>query len=461
MNLRPLFLTLGVLMAAYPATAETLKPQEAAPPPIPMMAPNAVEFSLQNGLDVVVIPDHRAPVVTHMVWYRVGSADETAGQSGIAHFLEHLMFKGTDKHPAGAFSQRVSAIGGEENAFTTYDYTAYFQRVAKENLGEMMEFEADRMTGLVLTDAAVATERDVVINERRDRTDKNPDALLGEALQRALYRNHPYGRPVIGWMHEIEALDRPTALAFYKRYYTPNNAILVVAGDVTPEEVRSLAEDTYGKIAARPEAVRTPRPGEPPAVGATTVTVRDARVREPQIQQAYVVPSVMTAEGREAEALSVLAEILGGNSTSRFYDGVVRGDGPATYAGAAYLSQGVDDTRFLVYGMPKPGVSLRDLETAMEAVVADIRDNGVTEEELDRAKRSAVAQAIFSLDSQTALANIVGRSLIVGSTLDNVQNWPSRIQAVTAADVQAVAAEYLQVDRSATGYLEPADGERS
>jgi zinc protease len=448
-------------MAAYPATAETLKPQEPSPPPIPMMAPNAVEFTLDNGLDVVVIPDHRAPVVTHMVWYRVGSADEAAGQSGIAHFLEHLMFKGTDKHPTGAFSQRVSAIGGEENAFTTYDYTAYFQRVAKENLGEMMEFEADRMTGLVLTDAAVATERDVVINERRDRTDKNPDALLGEALQRMLYRNHPYGRPVIGWMHEIEALDRSTALAFYKRYYTPNNAILVVAGDVTPEEVRSLAEDTYGKIAARPDAVRIPRPEEPPAVGATTVTVRDARVREPQIQQAYVVPSVMTAEGREAEALSVLAEILGGNSTSRFYDGVVRGDGPATYAGAAYLAQGVDDTRFLVYGMPKPGVSLRDLETAMEAVIADIRDNGVNEEELDRAKRSAVAQAIFSLDSQTALANIVGRSLIVGSTLENVQSWPSRIQAVTAADVQAVAAEYLQVDRSATGYLEPAESGKS
>jgi zinc protease len=396
-----------------------------------------------------------------MVWYRVGSADEAAGQSGIAHFLEHLMFKGTEKHPTGAFSQRVSAIGGEENAFTTYDYTAYFQRVAKENLREMMEFEADRMTGLVLTDAAVATERDVVINERRDRTDKNPDALLGEALQRALYRNHPYGRPVIGWMHEIEELDRPTALAFYKRYYTPNNAILVVAGDVTPEEVRGLAEDTYGKIAARPEAVRTARPEEPPAVGATTVTVRDERVREPQIQQAYVTPSVITAEGREAEALSVLAEILGGNSTSRFYDGVVRGDGPGNYAGAAYLAQGVDDTRFLVYGTPKPGVSLRDLETAMEAIIADIRDNGVTEEELDRAKRSAVAQAIYSLDSQTALANIVGRSLIVGSSLEDVQNWPSRIQAVTAADVQDVAAKYLQVDRSATGYLEPADGERS
>ncbi len=207
-------LSLGVLMSAIPAYAESLTPAEEAAVEIPRMAPNAVEFTLKNGMQVVVIPDHRAPVVTHMVWYRVGAADETAGQSGIAHFLEHLMFKGTAKHPGDEFRNRVAAIGGDENAFTSSDYTAYFQRVAKENLGEMMAFEADRMTNLVLTDAVVTTERDVVLNERRDRIERNPDAILNEALLRILYLNHPYGRPIIGWNHEILALDRGTALDF-------------------------------------------------------------------------------------------------------------------------------------------------------------------------------------------------------------------------------------------------------
>jgi zinc protease len=344
-----------------------------------------------------------------MVWYKVGAADETGGQSGIAHFLEHLMFKGTETNPGEVFRQRVAAIGGDENAFTSADYTAYFQRVAKENLGEMMRFEADRMTGLVLTDEMVATERDVVLNERRDRVEKNPDAELGEALLRVLYLNHPYGRPIIGWNHEIQGLNRETALDFYKRYYTPNNAVLVVSGDVEPAEVRRLAEETYGKVAARPEAVRAPRPAEPPAVGPRTITVRHENVNEPQIQRAYVVPSVVTAEPGEAEALSVLAEILGSGATSRFYDALVRGDGPATYAGAHYQTSGLDDTRLVVYGLPKPGTDLRALEGRMEQVIGDLQQNGVTEEELARAKRSAIAQAIYSLDNQAQLATSSAR----------------------------------------------------
>ena len=444
-------------MAAMPAAAQTPAPQpvqetEAA---VPQMAPNAVEFTLDNGMQVVVIPDRRAPVVTHMVWYRVGAADETGGQSGIAHFLEHLMFKGTEAHPGEQFRSRVAAVGGDENAFTSADYTAYFQRVAKENLAEMMEFEADRMTNLVLTEEVVATERNVVLNERRDRVEKNPDARLTEGLMRILYLNHPYGRPVIGWNHEIRGLDRATALDFYKRYYTPNNAILIVAGDVTVDQVRQLAEETYGKIPARPEAVRAERPAEPVAMGPRTITVRDENVSEPQYQKAYIVPSVVTAEPGEAEALSVLAEVLGGGSTSRFYDELVRGDGPSTYAGAAYQSTGLDDMRFIIYGLPKPGTDLTELEARMQAVIAEIQANGITTEELERAKRSAIAQAIYSLDSQTALANIIGRALTIGQELEDVQNWPSRIQAVTAEEVQAVAQKYLQPDASVAGYLLP------
>ena len=447
-------LSLGALMAALPAFAETELPDETATE-IPRMAPNAVEFTLKNGMQVVVIPDHRAPVVTHMVWYRVGAADETSGQSGIAHFLEHLMFKGTEAHPGEEFRQRVSAIGGDENAFTSADYTAYFQRVAKENLGEMMRFESDRMTNLVLTDAVVAPERDVVLNERRDRVEKNPDAVLNEGLQRILYLNHPYGRPIIGWNHEIRALDRQTALDFYKRYYTPNNAVLVIAGDVFPEEVRRLAEDTYGKIAPRPEAVRAPRPAEPPPIGPRTITVRDEKVAEPQVQRAYIVPSAVTAEPGEAEALSLLAEILGGGAISHYYDQLVRGDGAATYAGASYQSSGLDDTRFVIYGLPKPGVDLRALEDRLQEVLADLQKNGVTEEELARAKRSSIAQAIYSLDNQAMLANIIGQALTMGRTLEDVQDWPARIQAVTAAQIKQVAEKYLLPEAAVTGYLEP------
>ncbi len=454
-SLLPLAVLLGVTMSAVPAFAETQPPAKAAAD-IPRMAPNAVTFTLSNGMEVAVIPDHRAPVVTHMVWYKVGSADETAGQSGIAHFLEHLMFKGTAKHPDDEFRRRVAAIGGDENAFTSNDYTVFFQRVAKENLGEMMAFEADRMTGLQLTDEVVATERDVVLNERRDRVEKNPDAVLNEGLLRILYLNHPYGRPVIGWNHEILALGRAAALSYYKRYYTPNNAILVVAGDVTPDEVRKLAEKTYGVIPARPDAVRAPRPSEPPAIGPRSITVRDAKVREPQMRRFYVVPSAVTAEPGEAEALNLLAEILGGGAVSRFYDKLVRGDGAAaTYAGANYRSNGLDSSRFIVYGLPKPGVSLTDLEAHMDEVIADLAKNGVSDEELARAKRSSIAQAIYSLDSQATLANIVGQALAVGQSLESVQDWPARVQAVTKEQVQAVAQKYLRPETSATGYLEP------
>src|SRR6476659_5912440 len=225
--------------------------------------PEVSSFTLGNGLEVVVIPDHRVPVVTHMVWYRNGSADDPLGQSGIAHFLEHLMFKGTEKHPAGEFSKAVSGLGGQENAFTSYDYTAYFQRVARDHLETMMAFEADRMSGLVLDDAVVAPERDVVLEERRMRVETDPSAQLSEAMAASLFVHHPYGIPIIGWMHEIEGLNREHALAYYKRFYTPENAILVVAGDVTPDEVRRLADATYGTVAPRGERPARFRPREP------------------------------------------------------------------------------------------------------------------------------------------------------------------------------------------------------
>src|SRR5207244_4653444 len=308
----------------------------ALPCSAPAAGPQVGHFTLANGLEVVVVPDHRTPVVTHMIWDKVGSADETAGKSGLAHFLEHLMFKGTAKNPEGRFSQTVATLGGQENAFTTSDYTGYFQRIAREHLEEMMTFEADRMTGLVLTDDNVRPELNVVLEEWNMRVANSPDARLGEQMTAALYLNHPYGRPVIGWRHEIEKLDREDALAFYRRFYTPNNAVLVIAGDVTADEVRQLAEETYGQVPRVAEIKPRLRPQEPVQEAPRTVTLADPRVAQPSVSRYYLVPSSTTARAGESEALDVLTHILGHGANSRLYQTLVVDKAIAVSAGASY-----------------------------------------------------------------------------------------------------------------------------
>jgi zinc protease len=410
-------------------------------------------FVLANGLEVVVIPDHRAPVATHMVWYKVGSADETPGKSGLAHFLEHLMFKGTARNPAGRFSQVVATIGGQENAFTASDYTGYFQRVPSDQLKSMMEFEADRMTGLVLTDEVVRPELDVVLEEQNMRVANNPGARLGEQMEAALYLNHPYGRPVIGWRHEIEQLNREDALAFYRRFYTPNNAIVVVAGDVTTDQMRTLAEDTYGKVPRVAEIKPRLRPQEPTQEAQRTVTLADPRVTQPSVSRHYLVPSSTSARPGESEGLEVLAHILGRGSNSRLYHTLVFGKGIAVNAGASYDGTAVDATRLSVYAMPKPGTTLQQLEEALDAVLAEIMDKGVTGEELERAKSRMIADAIYANDNQRAMAQWYGAALATGATVDQVRTWPDRIRAVGSDDVRATARRWLDKRRSVTGYL--------
>ena len=274
---------------------------------------------MPNGLELVVIPDHRAPVVTHMIWYKVGAADETPGKSGLAHFLEHLMFKGTAKNPAGRFSHVVATIGGQENAFTSNDYTAFYQRVPREKLKTVMDFEADRMTGLQLTDEVVLPEREVILEEENQRIGNNPRARLGEQIDAALYLNHPYGKPTIGWRHEMEQLTRDDAVGFYRRFYAPNNAVVVIAGDVEPNEALKFAEDTYGKVARHANILPRQRPQEPPPAAVRSLTLADPRVEQPMLQRAYLVPSFATAKPGQSEALEVLAHILGSGSNSRLY----------------------------------------------------------------------------------------------------------------------------------------------
>jgi zinc protease len=414
---------------------------------------DVAHFTLGNGLEVVVIPDHRTPVVTHMVWYKVGSADETAGKSGLAHFLEHLMFKGTKKNPLGRYSQTVATLGGQENAFTTDDYTAYYQRVPRERLKTLMEFESDRMTGLVLTDEVVKPELQVVLEEQNMRVANNPGARLGEQMEAALYLNHPYGRPVIGWRHEIEKLDREGALAFYRRFYTPNNAILVVAGDVTAEEVKTLAEATYGKVERVVEVAPRDRPKEPVQEAARTVTLADARATQPGLRRVYLAPSASTAAAGESEALDVLSSILGSGSNSRLYQTLVIDQDIALNVGAGYDGTALDYSPFQVSVTPKPGTTLPQIEAAMDAVVAEVIEKGVTAEELERCKNGLIASAAYAQDNQTTLARWFGAALATGLTVEQVQSWPDRVRQVTADSVRAAARRYLDKRRSVTGYL--------
>jgi zinc protease len=410
-------------------------------------------FTLDNGLQVVVIPDHRTPVVTQMIWYKVGSADETPGKSGLAHFLEHLMFKGTSRHPAGEFSQTVLRIGGNENAFTSTDYTGYFQRVPRDQLGKMMEFEADRMTGLILKDENVLPERDVVLEEFNMRVANNPEARLTEQIMAALYLNHPYGRPVIGWHQEIEKLDREDALAFYRRFYAPNNAILVIAGDVEASEVRPMTERTFGQVAAQPAipAVRL-RPQEPTPAAPRTVTLSDPRVEQTGVRRYYLVPSATTAAG-ESPALDVLAQLMGGGSNSYLYRALVVDRPLAVSASAGYQGTSLDPTQFMISVAPKPGIEFAQIEQVIDGVIADVEQNTARAEDLDRVKTQLIAEAIYAQDNQATLARWYGGALTTGLSIDDIRSWPDRIRAVTAEQVRDAARKWLDKKRSVTGYL--------
>ncbi len=428
--------------------------------PVAALAEPAVtEFELDNGMKVVVIEDHRAPVVTHMVWYRFGSADEPPGKSGIAHFFEHLMFKGTDEIPEGAFSKIVAENGGSDNAFTSYDYTAYFQRIAADRLEIVMKMEADRMVDLVLTPEIVATERDVIIEERNQRTDNSPQARFQEQFDAALYMNHPYGIGVIGWRHEIEALNIDDALAFYKAYYSPDNAILVVAGDVTPEEVKSLAEIHYGPVP--PSGVHpAPRPKEPPHLAARRLEMADPRVGQPYVMRSYLVPTLKSGEDpREAAALAVLSRILGNGISSRFAAALEREQKVAIDTGSWYYATARDENEFGIYAVPAPGHSLDEAEAALDAVLAEVIASGVTEEELARVKWLIRSAEVYEADDQSQLARKYGRALAVGLTVADVQGWVDLVDSVTAEEVRAAAEKYLVLERSVTGHLLTAEAQ--
>ena len=410
-------------------------------------------FELDNGMQVVVVEDHRAPVVQHMLWYKVGSADEPVGASGVAHFLEHLLFKATDNLEAGEFSAVVSANGGRDNAFTSYDYTAYFQRVAADRLDLMMSMESDRMRNIRLTESDILTERDVIIEERNQRTENNPRALFGEQIQAAQYLNHGYAVPIIGWMHEMEELDMDDVMSFYNAYYHPNNTVLVVSGDVTPDEVRTLAEKHYGVIPAKVDLPERPRTEEPPARAERRVVFSDPRVAQPYVSRSYAAPERDPGAQEKAAALLLLAEVLGGGTTSYLAEKLQFDSQIAVYAGAFYRATTLDDTTFDVVVVPSPGVALQDAEDAMDAALASFIEDGVDPEQLKRIKHQLRASQIYARDDVESIGSRYGRALSVGLTVEDVRAWPEILQAVTEEDIIEAARAVFNRKAAVTGWL--------
>ncbi len=424
--------------------------------PTMSLADEVTSFTLDNGMQIVVIEDHRAPVVVQMVWYRTGSADELPGHSGIAHFFEHLMFKATDDLAAGEFTATVEAQGGNDNAFTSNDYTAYFQRVAADRLDLVMRMEADRMRDLQLTKDVLETEREVILEERAQRTDSDPGALLGEQMDAAQYMNHPYGIPVIGWRHEIAALSLEDADAFYRANYAPNNAILIVAGDVKPQDVLALAKANYGPLAPSDKIAPRHRPTEPPQLAERRIVLADERVSEPYVIRTYLAPNRRSGDQAEAAALTILAELLGGNATTSVMARALQFDSQtAVWSSAFYNGSSLDPQTFGVAIGPMPGVSLADAEAAMDKVIADFIKAGVNPEELGRIKTQIRASKIYGRDDAMGLAQEYGASLAVGLTIDDIQDWPTALQAVTEADVLAAAAKVFDRRNAVTGWLTP------
>ncbi|MFZ5750717.1 MAG: M16 family metallopeptidase [Pseudomonadota bacterium] len=427
----------------------------------PALAEDVTTYRLDNGLDVVVIEDHRAPVVVNMVWYNAGAADEKRGVSGVAHFLEHLMFKGTRTMAPGELSKVVAANGGSDNAFTSWDYTAYYQRISADRLGLVMKMEADRMRNLLLSDDDWKTEREVIIEERNQRTDSDPGAIFGEQRRAAQFLNHPYGTPVIGWRHEMEQLTRQDALDWYQRMYAPNNATLIVAGDVKPEEVRDLAQAYFGPLAPSPGIVERVRPQEPPQLAERRLSFSDPRVAQPVLTRSYLAPERDPGDQKKAAALTILAELLGGDGQTSVLARALQFDKPvALYTSAYYDGTSYDDTTFNLAVVPAEGVSLAEVEAALDAVLADFLANGPDPAQFARIQTQIEAAQIYGKDDVEGLARKYGEGLASGLTIQDIQDWPAVLQSVTPADVVAAGREVLDRKRAVTGWMtRTAEGE--
>ena len=420
-------------------------------------------FMLDNGMEVVVLPDHRAPVVTHMVWYKVGAVDEDTGKSGIAHLFEHVMFKETDDLEDGEFDSIISRLGGQNNAFTSWDYTAYYERVAKQHLGKMMELEAERMTDLIIDEdpeGSFITERDVVKEERRQRVDNNPGVILREKVLAEFWKDHPYEITVIGRMDEVEALTPQDGIDFYQKYYSPENAILVVAGDVTGDEVKALAEEHYGVIEPSGLVDGTRKWADVPQLSETQEIVhRDPKVRQP-VWYRYFDGTSQKRDREFALALDVGLEVLGGGNTSLLYVALVEEQKVAVNAGTFAWTGLHDNGPAVVYATPSPGVSMDELEAAVAAELSNQIEAGFSDEDVERVRNSMAAEAIYARDSQVSMANLFGGWVAIGGSIDDLLTYPDDVRDVTTAEaLAAVRKTFAEGNHYIEAQLLPAEGE--
>ncbi len=439
-----LILSSIIALLTWPAAAETAQ------------IGKVTSFSLDNGLQVVVIEDHRVPVITQMVWYKMGAVDDPAGKSGLAHLLEHLMFKSCSalsNSQDETFASKISALGAIDNATTDHDWTYYYQRATKDKLRELMQIEAARMNKLSACNKQVFTERDVVLAERRSNVESDVIKLLSEQMSASLYNNHGYGRPTIGWAHEIVKLTPKDAFNAYETHYKPANAVLVIAGDVSPEEIRPLAEDIYGPIAKGPQVVRVDIE-EPEPIAARRVILSDPRAKQRALFRSYLAPSYKSS-AKEAVALQVLARILGSGGASRLHQSLVIEDQDAIAAGAQYLGEKRDSGQFVVFAITTEVENFDEIEHKLDRAIANIAENGVTEDELARAKSAIEANLVIESDNQLKLATRYGQAIAIGRTIEGIASLPGQIRNVTPADVQAVAIKFLRPERSVTGQLRP------
>ncbi|MFT7434026.1 MAG: zinc protease [Alphaproteobacteria bacterium] len=417
------------------------------------------KFSLENGMDVYVIPDNRTPVVVNFVWYKTGAGDEKEGQTGIAHMLEHLMFKGTKNMPPQEFSKIVARHGGQDNAFTSYDYTGYFQKVAKENVAKMMEIEADRMRGLTFTDSEFLPERSVVMEERRWRIDSKPQNRFYEDLSNKHMPNHPYGRPIIGWKKDIEAYTSEMAHDWYKRWYQPNNAFLILVGDINEAEAKKFVAETYAKVPSTKQIEHDAWPIEPLWTKAKRFEKIDSEIEIPQWTRSYRVPSAFagiagSTKGTEDYLkLSLLSQVLGGGSSSILYESLVKDQKLADAVSVHYTGVARSESSFDVMISPKPGVKLAVIEAAYEKVLAQFLKDGVDEGALSRAKTKRVSIDIYGRDDPFSSAYVFGRWLIAGGTAQNYDTWLEDIKSINVSDLLTVAKTYMNKPQSTTGLL--------
>ncbi len=422
----------------------------------------AESFTLANGMQVVVVPNHRAPVVSLMIWYKNGAADDQPGKSGIAHFLEHLMFKGTPRYSAGAITDIVARHGGEQNAFTSHDYTAYYENVAVEHMPLMMDIEADRMRNLALDKKGVDTEREVIIEERRMRVDNVPAAILQERMAAALWMTNHYGVPVIGWEAEMRGLTQRDALDYYNKFYAPNNAILLVSGDVTRDSFKPLAEKYFGVLAPAKgwNGKQTKRTRAPFLYHHSNVHVSmtHEQVTQPQWSRDTIAPSYNVGDLADVHALEVLSQLMGGGSTAKMYRKLVIEQQVAATFSAGYDGETVSYGTFSVSMTPAPGVTPEKAEAAYDAALADLLKDGITDADVTLAKQRLNAQLAYAKDSPISAAQQVGSALTAGLTLDQVESWPEALAKVTAEDVRKAARKLFSESSSVTGVLLPEAG---